>query len=64
VREWVQDAPAADLSAVGGVESGGQRVVRGTSYADEATTLLTARRARDAQTRDALTGFRVVKELP
>jgi formylglycine-generating enzyme required for sulfatase activity len=64
VREWVQDASTTDLSALGGAAVSGQRVVRGTSYADEATTLLTARRTRDAQTRDALTGFRVVKELP
>ena len=41
-----------------------QRVVRGVSYADPATELLTARRTRDAATRDALTGFRALREVP
>lgn len=40
-----------------------QRVVRGVSYADPATELLTARRTRDASTRDALTGFRALREM-
>jgi hypothetical protein len=41
-----------------------QRVIRGVSYADPTAELLTARRARNAATRDALTGFRALREVP
>lgn len=40
-----------------------QRLVRGVSYADTADELLSARRGRDASTRDALTGFRALREV-
>jgi formylglycine-generating enzyme required for sulfatase activity len=71
VREWVQNAASSDAdssatdagerAANGGMD---QRVVRGVSYADDATTLLSARRSRSAAIRDALTGFRALREIP
>ena len=79
VREWLQDTvndagvdsergevDAADvastaLDASTGIEQ--PRVVRGVSYADAATDLLIARRSRDASTRDALIGFRALREI-
>jgi hypothetical protein len=62
VREWVQDALAAESGAP--VERGDdQRIVRGISYADDSTTLLSARRNRSASIRDALTGFRALREV-
>jgi formylglycine-generating enzyme required for sulfatase activity len=61
VREWVQDTWTTEPGA--GVSDASQRVVRGASYADDAATLLSARRNRDATIRDALTGFRVVREI-
>jgi hypothetical protein len=62
VREWMQDTWTAEPAGIG-VSDPNQRVVRGASYADDATTLLSARRNRDATIRDALTGFRVVREM-
>jgi hypothetical protein len=41
-----------------------QRVIRGVSYADPTADLLTSRRVRNAATRDALTGFRALREVP
>jgi formylglycine-generating enzyme required for sulfatase activity len=61
VREWVQDVWKAEGASVTGMD---QRIVRGISYADDTTTLLSARRNRDAAIRDALTGFRVIREIP
>lgn len=55
VREWVEDPASAEAPE--------ERVVKGTSYADDSTTLLSARRNRQAATRDALTGFRVIREI-
>lgn len=40
-----------------------RRLVRGISYADAATDLLSARRSRDASMRDAVTGFRALREI-
>ena len=69
VREWVADtwsddysgAPA-DGSARGG--SGTLRVVRGGSYKDTLPKLRSAARVKlDAGTRDAVTGFRLVRDL-
>lgn len=71
VREWVEDgwvdnftgAPS-DASAVSSSASG-MRVVRGGSYADGATKLrLSMREGLPAGTRDAFTGFRVLREVP
>jgi formylglycine-generating enzyme required for sulfatase activity len=62
VREWVQDTWTAEPAGVAASDPN-QRVVRGASYADDATTLLSARRNRDATIRDALTGFRLVREI-
>ena len=78
VREWLQDVASdpddtivesasdtVDVANTAPDTAGGtdhQRVVRGVSYADAATDLLSARRARDASTRDALTGFRALRE--
>jgi formylglycine-generating enzyme required for sulfatase activity len=71
VREWVTDAwtqsfegAPSDGSAVEQGQSG-LRVVRGGSYADTAPRLrLSMRESLPAGTRDGLTGFRVVRELP
>ena len=62
-------ADAVDVSNTALVATGGaaehdsRRVVRGVSYADTATDLLSARRSRDASMRDALTGFRALREI-
>ncbi len=69
VREWVQDAwrqsylgaPTDGTARTGGTD---ERVVRGGSYADQAIDLRSASRAHlPADSRDAVTGFRVVREL-
>jgi formylglycine-generating enzyme required for sulfatase activity len=75
VREWLQDAAsdsaeedaadAVDVASTAFDPAGDtphQRVVRGVSYADAATDLLSARRSQDASIRDALTGFRALRE--
>ncbi|HEY0942625.1 MAG TPA: SUMF1/EgtB/PvdO family nonheme iron enzyme [Steroidobacter sp.] len=71
VREWVEDgwvenftgAPS-DGSAVSS-SANDMRVVRGGSYADGATKLrLSMREGLPSETRDALTGFRVLREVP
>jgi formylglycine-generating enzyme required for sulfatase activity len=79
VREWMQDTVDdrntnnAEFSAVLDSDTTEpadpndhefQRVVRGVSYADPTAELLTARRVRNASTRDALTGFRALREVP
>lgn len=61
VREWVADEW---VSEIGSAPVSGQRVVRGISYADDSTSLLSARRNRPGTIRDALTGFRIVRETP
>lgn len=61
VREWVADEWVGES---GSAPVSGQRVVRGISYADEGASLLSARRNLPATIRDALTGFRVVREIP
>jgi formylglycine-generating enzyme required for sulfatase activity len=54
VREWVEDAsPAAP----------DKRVARGSLYADGASILLSDRVSLHPDSRDALTGFRAVREL-
>lgn len=54
VREWIDDA-----------QSSATRVVRGGSYADSAAKLKASTREElPANTRDAFTGFRIVRELP
>ncbi|MEP7243450.1 MAG: SUMF1/EgtB/PvdO family nonheme iron enzyme [Gammaproteobacteria bacterium] len=58
VREWVEDTWSED----GGADNS-QHVVRGMSYADREDTPQTARRGRTAETRDALTGFRALREI-
>jgi len=58
VREWLEDTFEAEA------DTEQQRVVRGVSYADAATDLLSARRSQDASIRDALTGFRALRESP
>jgi hypothetical protein len=60
VREWVEDEWIAEPGSAPDPE---QRVVVGTSYADDGASLLSARRNRLGTMRDALTGFRVVREL-
>jgi formylglycine-generating enzyme required for sulfatase activity len=72
VREWVEDAwsptfaaAPADGSAAAVSQSIQQRVARGGSYADGAARLrLSFREGLPAGTRDAMTGFRIVRELP
>jgi hypothetical protein len=61
VREWVEDEWIAEPGSAPAPE---QRVVRGASYADDAATLLSSRRNLPGAMRDALTGFRVVREAP
>jgi len=68
VREWVTDAWQADYRSAptdgSAVTAGDARVVRGGAYADDADALRSAARlALPAATRDALTGFRVLREL-
>jgi formylglycine-generating enzyme required for sulfatase activity len=54
VREWVEDAfPGAPE----------RRVARGSLYADGASILLSDRAGLNPETRDAVTGFRAVREL-
>ena len=71
LREWVEDgwldnyenAPA-DGAAVS-TSARDQRVVRGGSYADMGAKLrLSMREGLPSDTRDALTGFRVLREVP
>jgi formylglycine-generating enzyme required for sulfatase activity len=54
VREWVEDAWEDEPN---------MRVARGSLYADGATQLLSDRMKLNADSRDALTGFRAVREL-
>jgi hypothetical protein len=61
VREWVADEWVGEA---GSAPLSGQRVVRGNSYADDEASLLSARRNRPEMIRDALMGFRVVREAP
>jgi formylglycine-generating enzyme required for sulfatase activity len=70
VREWVEDAWSASFT--GAPDDGsaretadtGQRVVRGGAYTDVAASLrFTTREGIDPQTRDTLTGFRIVREM-
>lgn len=72
LREWVEDvwtdnysdAPS-DGAAVISSASNNMRVARGGSYADGAATLrLSMREGLPSDTRDALTGFRVLREVP
>ncbi|MEJ0035891.1 MAG: SUMF1/EgtB/PvdO family nonheme iron enzyme [Gammaproteobacteria bacterium] len=71
VREWVEDAWApgftgapSDGTAATAPQSA-RRVARGGSYADGAARLrLSMREGLPAGTRDATTGFRIVRELP
>ena len=60
VREWVEDEWIAEPGSAPAPE---QRVVLGTSYADDGASLLSSRRHRLGAMRDALTGFRVVREF-
>lgn len=69
VREWVADtwfedyngAPADGSARVG---SGPQRVVRGGSYRDPLSKLRSSAREKlDSNTKDALTGVRLVREI-
>lgn len=71
VREWVQDGWVENFS---GAPSDGaavsssaneMRVARGGSYADSSAKLrLSMREGLPSDTRDALTGFRVLREVP
>jgi len=70
VREWVEDpwvpshegAPADGSARKSG--EGTQRVVRGGAYTDLGPKLrFTTREGADGSTRDAITGFRVVREF-
>ena len=70
VREWVEDAWSANYSGApddGSARRNGDsalRVVRGGAYSDPAAKLrFTTREGLDPSTRDAMTGFRVVREL-
>jgi formylglycine-generating enzyme required for sulfatase activity len=54
VREWVEDVWEGEPN---------MRVARGSLYADGATQLLSERVKLNADSRDALTGFRAVREL-
>jgi formylglycine-generating enzyme required for sulfatase activity len=54
VREWVEDAWPGEPT---------RRIARGSLYADGVTTLLSDRVKLEPDTRDALTGFRAVREL-
>jgi formylglycine-generating enzyme required for sulfatase activity len=70
VREWVEDAWSASFAGApddGSARSTADsalRVVRGGAYSDSAPKLrFTTREGVDPATRDATTGFRVVREL-
>jgi len=71
VREWVQDSwtqnfsgAPDDGSAVNSTQTT-SHVARGGSYADSAIRLrLSLREGLPLSTRDAITGFRIVRELP
>lgn len=68
VREWVQDAWVPDLRQLAtdgsAHEGGGARVVRGGSFHDgPAKVRPGAREALDPAAHDAMTGFRLVREL-
>ncbi|HHJ15161.1 MAG TPA: hypothetical protein ENJ80_00520 [Gammaproteobacteria bacterium] len=70
VREWVADVWQENYRGVPGDGSArlqpdnGKRVVRGGSYADTASRLRSAARSGlPADTRDRMTGFRVVREI-
>lgn len=70
VREWTQDAwyPNYDNAPVNGssrtIASEDRRVVRGGSYSDPKSRLRSAAREPLARShRDALTGFRIVREI-
>lgn len=70
-REWVEDSwvPGYDGAPVDGsareLAGSSERVVRGGSFADGAAKLrLSTREGLAASTRDGVTGFRVVRELP
>jgi formylglycine-generating enzyme required for sulfatase activity len=54
VREWVEDVSAGEPD---------KRVARGTLYAEGPTILLSPRVSLHPDSRDALTGFRAVREL-
>ncbi len=71
VREWVEDtwvenydgAPSDGAAITTSMNN--KRVARGGSFADGATKLrLSVREGLAADTRDALTGFRVLREVP
>ena len=71
VREWVEDAWAQSFAGapIDGsattVSQPAQRVVRGGSYTDGVARLrLSMREGLPAVTRDATTGFRIVRDLP
>lgn len=68
VREWVADAWVEDSSTQGAaaqVALHPMRVVRGGSWIDPAAKVrLSSREPLAGETRDAFTGFRVVRELP
>jgi formylglycine-generating enzyme required for sulfatase activity len=71
LREWVEDGWIENFTGApsdgGAVSSSanGMRVVRGGSYADSAAKLrLSVREGLPSDTRDALTGFRVLREVP
>lgn len=71
LREWVEDGWTENYSDAppDGVPAGSfandMRVVRGGSYVDGATRLrLSLREGLPSGTRDALTGFRVLREVP
>ncbi|MBM0106711.1 formylglycine-generating enzyme family protein [Steroidobacter sp. S1-65] len=72
LREWVEDAWAdnysgapSDGAAVSSSANNNMRVARGGSYADGAAKLrLSMREGLPSDTRDALTGFRVLREVP
>jgi formylglycine-generating enzyme required for sulfatase activity len=71
VREWVDDAWSRSFAGAptdGSARTSGQaglHVARGGSYVDGASKLrLTTREGLPDTTRDSLTGFRIVRELP
>jgi len=71
VREWVEDAwvqnykGAPDDGSAARSTQAAMRVARGGSYADGASRLrLSLREGLAPGTRDVMTGFRIVRELP